>query len=41
MVLQLIDSDEDVDYEGSLKKALEKFKDVDKAELEKELDLYI
>jgi len=41
MVLQLMDSDEDADYEGSLKKALEKFKDVDKAELEKELDLYI
>lgn len=41
MVLQLMDSEEDANYQEALKKALAKFKDVDKAELEKELNKYI
>ena len=43
MVLQLMDKDPDGggNYEVALKKALTKFKNVNKAELEKELDLYI
>ena len=43
MVLQLMDKDPDGggNYEVALKKALAKFKNVNKTELEKELDLYI
>ena len=43
MVLQLMDKDPDGggNYEVALKKALAKFKNVDKVELEKELDLYV
>ena len=43
MVLQLMDNDPDGggNYEVALKKTLAKFKNVNKAELEKELDLYI
>ena len=43
MVLQLMDNDPDGggNYEVALKKTLAKFKNVNKAELEKELNLYI
>ena len=40
-VLQLMDADEDADYEKALKAVLKKYPKVDKKALEKELDKYI
>ena len=40
-VLQLMDAEEDPDYEKSLKAVLKKYPKVDKKKLEKELDKYI
>ena len=41
MVLQLLDSEEDPSYTKALKMTLEKFPNVKKEQLEKELDKYI
>lgn len=40
-VLQLMDAEEDPDYEKSLKAVLKKYPKVDRKKLEKELDKYI